>query len=299
MDALAYDDDVASDIEKLSPDQRTLLHQWLPGAVVEADHSWGLVDRAVLEVTHGADRFIVKAGSPDDHHMARELHAHLHWLEPWSSRGRAPRLVHHDAGANLLVTRHLPGHLVDGAVTAAEPAAYQQAGELLALLHTRLPVSDADYEAAENAKSLAWLGRPHRIAPEVEERLRAEIATWPSPRALLVPTHGDWQPRNWLVHDGIVSVIDFGRAALRPAMSDFARLSAKEFRRDPALEAAFLDGYGTDPREPGAWHRNQVREAVGTAVWAHQVGDEAFEAHGHQMIADSLASTGWGPTEWG
>lgn len=99
-----------------------------------------------------------------------------------------------------------------------------------------------------------------------------------------MPTHGDWQPRNWLVHDDVVCVIDFGRAALRPAATDFARLAVQDFRRDPSLEAAFLDGYGTDPREPGAWRRNQVREAIGTAVWAYRVGDEQFEAQGHRMI---------------
>ena len=107
---------------------------------------------------------------------------------------------------------------------------------------------------------------------------------------MLVPTHGDWQPRNWLVHDGVVSVIDLGRADLRPAMTDLTRLAAQDFRRDPRLEAAFLEGYGSDPREPSAWHRTRLREAVGTAVWAHQVGDEAFEAQGHRMIEDALAA---------
>lgn len=278
---------MASGFENLTPDQRALLDQWLPGAVVERDHSWGLVDRVVLEVTHGAHRFIVKAGGTDDHHMARELKAHLNWLQPWTSRGRAPLLAHHDAAVNLLVTHFLPGHLVEGTDKEADPAAYRQAGELLALLHSQTSVRDDAYEAAENAKSLAWLDKPHRIDRDVEDALRAEIATWPVAPMLLVPTHGDWQPRNWIVNEGQVSVIDFGRAALRPAMSDFARMAAREFLRDAALEAAFLDGYGSDPRDPAAWRRNRVREAVGTAVWAHQVGDEAFEVHGHQMIADA------------
>jgi hypothetical protein len=34
---------VISGIEKLSPDQQMLLNEWLPGAVVEEDHSWDLV----------------------------------------------------------------------------------------------------------------------------------------------------------------------------------------------------------------------------------------------------------------
>ena len=75
-------------------------------------------------------------------------------------------------------------------------------------------------------------------------------------------------------------------------MTDFARLAVQDFSRDPKLEAAFLEGYGADPREADAWHRNRVREAIGTAGWAYRVGDERFEAQGHQMICDALAWRG-------
>ena len=78
---------------------------------------------------------------------------------------------------------------------------------------------------------------------------------------------------------------------MRPALTDFARLAVQDFRRDPNLEAALLDGYGTDPREPEAWQRNRVREAIGTAAWAHRVGDEPFEAQGHRMIAEALSAS--------
>jgi Ser/Thr protein kinase RdoA (MazF antagonist) len=128
----------------------------------------------------------------------------------------------------------------------------------------------------ENRKTLAWLDTPHRIAPLTVERLRALITSWPTPTATLVPTHGDWKPRNWLVDDdGVVSVIDFGRAALRPAMTDLAGLEAQQFRGHPDPERSFLDGYGADPRESPAWLRTLVREAVSTAAWAHQVGDKS------------------------
>jgi hypothetical protein len=88
-----------------------------------------------------------------------------------------------------------------------------------------------------------------------------------------------------------VSIIEFGRAAMRPAPSDFARLAAQDFRRVPALEAAFLEGYGSDPRDACLWHRNRVREAIGTAAWAYRVDDEAFEAQGHRMIAEALSDS--------
>lgn len=281
-----------SGLDKLSPQQRRLITQWLPGAIVERDNSWGLVETTVLQVTYAGSRSTVKAGGENDHHIEREIHAHLNWLDPWTRVGRAPALRHFDAEAKLLVTSWLPGRLVLGTDYADNPDTYRQAGQLLALFHAQETLRDNDYETRENRKALAWLSGPHRIAAHIEERLRAEIASWPTPAATLVPTHGDWQPRNWLIHEGVVSIIDFGRAAMRPAMSDFARLAAQDFRRVPSLEAAFLEGYGSDPRETCAWHRNRVREAIGTAAWAHRVGDETFEAQGHQMISDALAAVG-------
>jgi hypothetical protein len=280
---------VPGDLRNLSPRQRALLAQWLPGARVEKEHSWGLVPTTVLELTLAGDRFIVKAGGDDDHHIARELHAHRCWLLPWTSRGRAPALVHGDPDAKILVTRYLPGELVLGSDHAGAPATYRQAGGLLALLHAQDAVTDEEYERRENEKSLAWLSGPHRIAPATVAQLRAEIAGWPAPATTLVPTHGDWQPRNWLVHDDVISIIDFGRAAMRPALTDFARLARQDFLGGAGLEAAFLKGYGADPREARAWHRTLVREAIGTAAWAHRVGDEQFEAQGHRMIAAVLA----------
>ena len=282
-------------LSDLPAHQHVLLEEWLPGAKVVADHTWvGLQLRHVLEVEHDGLRYVVKAGGPDDGHMAREIRAHREWLAPWTSRGRAPAALHADVGARLLVTRHLPGGLVEGTPYAESADTFRQAG-VLALLHAQPGVIDDDYERRETAKSLTWLGKPHRIAPDVEQRLRDLVTSWNTTTpTTLVPTHGDWQPRNWLIHDGTLSVIDFGRADLRPAATDFVRLAVQDFRRDPSLEAAFLEGYGSDPRSPSpdAWLRMRVREAIGTAVWAHQVGDEGFEQQGHRMIAEALADLG-------
>ncbi|CAN5144257.1 hypothetical protein BH09ACT12_BH09ACT12_08200 [soil metagenome] len=277
-----------TELDRLSPRQRELVEGWLPGLEVEEDLSWGLVETVVLRVQHDGRLLTVKAGGEHDSHLGREITTHEQWLRPWTDLGRAPELLHADRAARVLVATYLPGRLVldDPAVDA--PDTYLQAGRLLALLHGQPGQLDEDYESRETAKSLAWLDEPHRIVPEIEARLRSEIASWPAPPAVLVPTHGDWQPRNWLIHDGVVSIIDFGRGALRPAMSDLARLEVQDFRRDPAWEAAFFEGYGPDPRDPDAWHRTAVREAIGTAVWAFRVGDEPFEAQGHRMISDAL-----------
>lgn len=101
----------------------------------------------------------------------------------------------------------------------------------------------------------------------------------------MVPTHGDWHPRNWLIDDGHILAIDFGRAGLRPVEEDFVRLGRQDFLRNPTFEDAFLQGYGRDPRDPDRWRQTNVAEAVGTAVWAHEVRDFAFEAVGHAHLA--------------
>ncbi len=88
------------------------------------------------------------------------------------------------------------------------------------------------------------------------------VLAWPVGPTAVVPTHGDWQPRNWLVDDGVVRAIDFGRAELRPAMTDLVRVAAVDFSGRPDLERAFVEGDGRDPRlvDPAAWHRAQVME---------------------------------------
>jgi hypothetical protein len=269
----------------------SLMHRWLPGSVVVRDLGWGLVETTVLQVDAAGMGYVVKAGGERDGHIAREIHAHRSWLGPWTSRGHAPVLVHADAAAKILVTRYLPGELVENTASADSPDVFRQAGVLLARFHRQLAVEDPDYEDRENQKLLGRLAGPHRIAAQTVDRLRAELLAWPTPPATLVPTHGDWQPRNWLVEAGEVRVIDFGRAALRPAITDFSRLAAQDFLRDPRLEDAFLRGYGHDPREQNAWRRTRLREAIATAIWAYQVNDSAFEDQGHRMIAAVLTGS--------
>ena len=288
----AYSGRVSRSLADLSDRQHQLISAWLPGLEIVADLSWGLIDTAVLGAAWRGARFIIKAGGESEHHLEREIRAHRMWLRPWTSRGRAPELVHADADAKILVTRYLPGELVLGSDAATWPDVYRQAGELVRDLHRQdgARMVDDGYEASENAKSLAWLDGPHRISADTERQLRAVVRSWADGPAVLVPTHGDWHPRNWLISDGAVSAIDFGRAALRPPATDLARLSAQEFRGAPELEAAFLAGYGHDPREPESWRRMQVREAIATAAWAFRFGEGPFEDQGHRMIADALSS---------
>jgi hypothetical protein len=264
--------------------------RWFPGATLVADRSWNLVDRVVLHISHDGTDVLIKAGGPDDHHMDREIHAYERWVGPLSEAGRAPTLLNADHELRLLAVTYLPGVLAEGEPEECDPETHRQAGRWLRLLHSQGSRSDADYELRQDQRALAWLDGPHRIEPPVVEKLRAELSTPLHGRPCLVPTHGDWQPRNWIVHGGRLSAIDFGRADWRTADTDLARLAAQQWRGRPDLERAFLHGYGEDPRVPVSWRRVRLREAVGTAVWAHMVGDVPFEAQGHRMIAELLGA---------
>lgn len=263
--------------------------RWFPDARLLRDMSWNLVDTVVLDVDCGEGRVVVKAAGPGNRHIGREIDAYQGFTGVLERAGRAARLLRHDREANILIIRYLDGSLVEGSAAEFAPDTYRQAGALSRTLHDQARRVDSDWDAAAVAKSLDWLTKPHRIPGDQAARLQTILRRHRPQPATVVPTHGDWQPRNWLVCDGVVKVIDFGKFAWRPAMDDFGRLAAQQWRRDPRLEAAFFAGYGEDPRSPDLWRMHAVHHAVGTAVWAHQVGDEPFEKQGHRMICEALA----------
>lgn len=103
----------------------------------------------------------------------------------------------------------------------------------------------------------------------------------------------DYQPRNWLIHNGTVRVIDFGRADARPWVSDLVRLKNQQWLGRPDLEEAFMAGYGqpltnTDMK---VFTAESILQAVGTVVWAHDIGDGDFEQVGRTMLVNALSRT--------
>nr|WP_206038650.1 phosphotransferase [Rhodococcus sp. 105337] len=251
--------------------------------------SWNLTDTVVLEIASGLGRFIVKAAGPANSHIGREITAYQGATACLAENGRAARMIEHDRAANILVTEYLDGTLAAGSDAEFDADVHHQAGALLRTFHDQAARCDDDAEARATAKALAWLDQPHRIDPHTVDGLRRILASYGPRPVKVVPTHGDWSPRNWLVDRGMVKVIDFGRFDFRPALSDFCRLAARQWRKNTDLEQAFLDGYGTDPRDLELWAISTLREAIGTAVWAYQVGDEPFEHEGHRMVADALS----------
>ncbi|MGC4173986.1 aminoglycoside phosphotransferase family protein [Demequina sp.] len=273
----------------LTSEQVSLLAKSLPGYRIVADHSWGLIGTTVLEVAAADRRYIVKAGDGADIHIARETRAHLEWMAPFG-QGEVSHLVYGEPSEKLLILEYLPGELVQGSGVEREPWVYESAGALLARFHGQRSVHDDEYPTRLLDRAERWLAAPqstpHALREAAAHALAAVASNIPT---LLVPTHGDYSPRNWLVHDGQVSVIDFGRADLRPAMADLVRLSARCFPERPELENAFMAGYGSDPRELAAWQAITLCEAIGTIGWAHMVGDSGFEAEGLRELERALS----------
>ncbi|WP_254703542.1 hypothetical protein [Pseudarthrobacter sp. C4D7] len=161
---------------RLSAQQAKLVETWLPGVQLVSDLSWDLSDTAVLEVESGQRRHIVKAGGPANHHIGREMRAHQSWVHVLSLQNRAPRLVHADGPANVLVSEYLEGCVVEGMDAEYAAETYVQAGALLRAFHDQDVRRDADYEAAATAKALAWLEEPHRIKESAADGARAILS---------------------------------------------------------------------------------------------------------------------------
>lgn len=273
---------------KLPPSVAHALQQKFNDVTVLVDHSWGDTSTKVLEVEADGQRSIVKTFGPENHHFERELLAHREFLDPLRGREAVPDLVHVDEDARLLVTAYLPGTLVEKDDAEWDPDAYRQAGQLLALLHGQASRSSNDYVGKMLAKMRRDLAEEHRIEPQVQLRVEQVASGVEASPVVLMPCHGDFQPRNWLIHEGQVALIDFGRAAWRIPQTDLVRLAAQQFRGHPELEEAFFYGYGSDPRLDDWWGLAYLEEAVGTAAYAYRIGDEAFEAQGHRMITEAL-----------
>lgn len=267
--------------------------QFVAGKLAEPkivdDMSWALMDTKVLHVRDGDRDVVVKAAGPAGHHIGREITAHERYTGPLVERARTGRLIAADRAANVLTTEYQAGELVEGTSHEFEPDVHRQAGSILHALHDQIRRMDDEYEHLATAKAIAWLDRKNRVEPHAEADARRVLSAYRPGPVETVPTHGDWQPRNWLLDGDHVRAIDFGRFDFRPRATDLARLATQQWIDDPFLEAAFLDGYGNDPRDGYPWSIGLLREAIGTAVWAYQVGDFEFEAHGHRLLGEALA----------
>lgn len=274
----------------LSSRQLALLRTWVSEWQLVSDLSWPLQDTTVLRIKGVGDEMVVKA-SATSHHIQREIWAHKGHLNHMT--GVVPELLHADVEAGILVTRYLPGELVLGTPEERSATTYRQAGALLARFMVDMGDSD-DYMSHHIEKALGLIDRASGLAPEAQlRRAHRDLDTMLPVRVPLVLTHGDYQPRNWLRGaTGELLLIDFGRAAARHWTSELPRLESRAFN-DPTLSNAFFDGLGFEPsaEDAAVHHLERIGLALGTIVWAHDIGDHAFEQEGRGMLARAIEAS--------
>ena len=239
-----------------------MVERWLPGCSLAADLSWHETDTLVRQLrTPGADYILKGAGAA---------------------------LRFSDSRARLMILDYLPGRLSEHTARELDPEFHRQAGRALRILHQGTPRLDAGNESMLLAVSFQRLGQEHRIDPGNERRAYDVLRAYQPQPGLLVPTHGDWQPRNWLSDRGNLKAIDFGRFDYRAPSTDLVRLANQQWLGRPELEAAFLQGYGGDPRQKRSWPVECLHEAIGTIVYGYRLGAEDFEAQGQRMLSHAL-----------
>lgn len=276
---------------KLQPEQHAFVEHMLPGYHIVTDLSWHITDTIVLLVEQAGTQHVVKAFGPNNHHFEREhdaLTTHAPALGAFTGQLRAASTT-----ARVLVMGFLPGVLVQGSPAELESTTYEKAGALLRTFHDQAAKPSAPYEAKEVQGGLTWLAKPHRIPPAIAAAATQYLEAYEPSDGFAVPTHGDYQPRNWLIDDhGVVRMIDFGRFAWRAPESDFGFLHTRQWRTYPECEAAFFRGYGTDPRAtyPERWKMHIVRFAVGAAAWGYSFGQHKMEEEGLELLTSIFAA---------
>ena len=189
-----------------------------------------------------------------DRHEA-EVTAYCQWVSALG--GHAPRLHAADDVLSAIIVSAIPGEpapwpaadlgALPDADRMAEQGLHREAGALLRRLHdAEPPVPWDDFGAAKTAEFDGLMPMASQLLGKRDLALaRAQVeALRGLPRPGRVPCHRDYTPRNWLVNDGVLYVIDFEHARLDVWLADLARLYLGIWPDRPDLRQAFLDGYG-------------------------------------------------------
>ena len=215
-----------------------------------------------------------------------ERDAYTRWVP--ALRPRAPRLLSFDDGLQLLVLSALPG-LRPEDWTA--PDLQHQAGRLLRALHDAEDLGSwDDMVAAKCSKLDYWAARGRGL---VEARLvrgvRARLAPLDGIKAQRVPCHADFSPRNWLVADGHLGVIDFGDARGDVWVHDFGRLLLG-WRLGGDGRAALFDGYGRTPtvEDLELLRASYAVDLVWGIVWADEHDNTEFALNLRSLLESIL-----------
>jgi Ser/Thr protein kinase RdoA (MazF antagonist) len=295
IDAVA--DDAAAGSAVAAAEALVAACEQLLGAPVTAfaDLSWPGRSNSVLELTTADGRRWI-AKTVDDDHYQQERRALQYWAPALGSG--APELVIAADSRRLLVMTRLPGQRAEETAAGTDPAVHERAGILTRQLHEAgRPAQDDEFAAALAGRLEKWIARGRALLSPAEiafARRRVESLASFGP-VTTVPTHGDNQPRNWVVDDcGQVGLIDFGLARQDVWVRDVQRMYFQQWEHRPDLRDAFYAGYGRIPGEAdlvllGCY---LAYSGLSTVVWAHEFGDPEFEAQGHRILASLMGGAG-------
>jgi hypothetical protein len=268
--------------------------EWVAGVIgsyqVVADRSWDHGEAFVVQVRDGdgATWFAKRHRRADRH--ARELAAYQHWVPALGAR--APRLRAHDTDLRILLLSSVPGE--PGTEDTMAPKYQHQAGRLLRALHDTAPAQPwPDFAAEQLAHFEVWAARAAELVDARSlDFARAQVRGLTGlPAQVKVPCHLDYGPRNWIVVDGLLHVIDFEFATSHCWCKDLGRLFYQPWQERPEAREAFLDGYGRSltADDIGVLLALGAAAAVSTIAWARSHGDAPFEASGRRGLADLMA----------
>ncbi len=255
-----------------------------------ADCSWTHQLSSVLRLRDASGTmWFLKRHRDRDRYLA-EVTAYRRWVPALGDR--APRLRACDDSLRIIIMSAVPGDLTPwpaatmaaepGAKHAAEAAVQYNAGAVLRRLHEAQPARPwGDFGSAK-------LGEFDRLKSQAAGLLTArELATARAevdalmrlPCPVRVPCHRDYTPRNWLVDDDALYIVDFEWSRTDVWVSDLARLHLGIWEARPDLQAAFLRGYGRalGDTDQGILHGCAVLTAVWLLIKARETGQPSFE----------------------
>jgi hypothetical protein len=197
---------------------------------------------------------------PAEGRLAHLIYGHLpKVLVPTHPKLGLPGLVGYDAQRRLLVVEAIEGTRLDAVQGTALADAVAQLGAAVATLHG-LPAPDGvprftrlDPVRATTAADFIGRVRPDvdALAQELADEL---IRTYPLPSGPDACLHGDVHPKNGILRDGRVVLIDLDQLSVGPSAAELGSFRAAlryraitgQARRGEVaqLEAAFLNGFG-------------------------------------------------------
>jgi Ser/Thr protein kinase RdoA (MazF antagonist) len=263
----------------------------LAGIAAVRDCSWPREGSTVFRLTDrtGATVYAKRHATSKFHH--REVEAYRTWVPDLGPA--APRLVAADSELRAIIITAVPGRSLHGAVhtPAEQRRIFRRIGELAAAIHHSAPARPAPAGALAALEKLERHldGARDHLAPGDEDFIRATATRAGQLTALdLVPTHGDYQPRNllWDESTGDLYAIDFERAEPGPGVRDLVRLSDAWAGR-PDLFEATMAGYGRPLTDAEQAHLtvHSVLDAVSGIQYGAAHGDWELVERGRRTLA--------------